>query len=316
VAVIHIQGGGADFNVIHTNDLWCVPERDHYPANFPMIREFLIKVRDLQVVQSDVIGPSELARLDLNPPGSSSNSATMVEFKNAQGKVLAAFLAGKRHLRPRDDSEPVGLHGLFDGRYILLPADPDNALLLSDDLAIVNPDPGSWLDQDFFKPENIKYVSLVSPDPGSSWEISRADTASPWILANPKAGEVLNAHVASVIGEILEFPSFDDVAARTSDRLADKGLDKPVVVTILTDYFAYTLKVGNREPNGDHPLAVSVQADIPATDPDAADLQAKLAREQALAPWVYDAGHWLERVLRDRSQLVGQTTITGGLAAQ
>lgn len=297
VALIHVQGDGTDFNVVHTNDVWLVRERNDYPANFALIRDFLFKVRDLKVVQSDLIGPTERGRLDLEPPGTATNSATLLEFKDQRGKLLASLLVGKRHLRPQNDSEPLGLHGLFDGRYALLPNDPDNALLVSDDLAAASPDPGTWLSQDFFKAENVKYISLTSPKPGDSWEITRADDSSPWILSNAKPGEVLNAQTASNISEILEFPTFDDVARKTPSLMASLGLDKPIVITALTDHFAYTLKVGQREANGDYPITVNVEGNIPNTDPSASDLRAKLVKEQALAPWIYDAGNWIARIV-------------------
>jgi hypothetical protein len=303
VAVIHVQGNGQDFNVIHTNDVWRVQERDDYPADFALIRDFLFKIRDLKVVQSDLIGPSELARLDLDAPGPATNSATLLGFKDQHGKLLASLLVGKRHFRPRNDSEPPGLHGLFDGRYILLPGDADNALLVSDELAAASPDPGSWLSQDFFKAEDIKYISVTWPKTDDSWEISRPDDSSPWTLSNPRPGETLNSRAASDISEILAFPTFDDVTRKTPALMTSHGLDKPIVITALTDHFAYTLKVGHIEPNGDYPVTVNVQGNISNTAPDSADLRAKLAKEQALAPWIYDAGTWISRVLRERTAL-------------
>jgi hypothetical protein len=300
VAVIHVQGDSNDFNVIHTNDVWRVRERDDYPAEYGLIRDFLFKVRDLKVVQSDLIGPSELARLDLEPPGDGTNSATLLEFKNQSGKLLASLLIGKKHLRPQNNLEPPGLHGLFDGCYVLMPDDPGNALLVSDDLAAASPDPGSWLCQDFFKAENVKYISLTSPKAANSWEISRADDSSPWTLSYPRPGKVLDRKVASDISEILEFGTFDDVARKTPALIARHGLDNPIVITALTDHFAYTIKVGQMEANGDYPITVNVQGNISNTDPNAADLRAKLAKEQALAPWIYNAGTWMARILTER----------------
>lgn len=306
VAAIHVRGNDTDFTIVHSNDLWCVSERANYPADFALIRDLLFKVRDLKVVQSDVIGSNELARLALDPPGAGTNSATLLEFKDRSGKLLASLLAGKKHLRPRNDSEPPGLHGLFDGRYVLLPNDPENALLVSDDLAAVSPDPGSWLSQDFFKAENVRYVSLVSPNAANSWEISRTDDSSPWTLLNSKPGELLNARTASTVGDILAFATFDDVARKTPEVVASRGLDKPTVITALTDHFAYTIKVGRIEANGDYPITVNVEGNIPDTDPNASDLRAKLAKEQALASWVFDADTWVGRVLLNRSSLLEQ----------
>lgn len=308
VAVIHVRGNGANFDVVHTHNLWRIRERDNYPADYDLVRDFLFKVRAMKVVQSDVIGANELPRLDLEPPGKGTNSALLVQFKDAGGKLLASLLVGKKHRRPRNDSEPLGLHGLFDGRYVLLPGDPHNALLVSDDLAAVSPTPGLWLNPDFFKVENAKFISISSPEHGKELEISRADGDSPWTLSNPRTGQTVNDLAASQLTEILEFPSFDDVARKTPALLASQGLDQPIVITALTDHFAYTLKVGRKNPDGDYPITVNVAGEIPDTAPDAADLRAKLARERALEPWIFEAGHWVERMFEARESLVQQST--------
>ncbi|HEY1786537.1 MAG TPA: DUF4340 domain-containing protein [Verrucomicrobiae bacterium] len=314
VAAIHVQGDGEDFNVVHTNDVWRVRERENYPADFGLIRDFLFKIRDLKVVQSDLIGPSELARLDLDSPGAGTNSATLLEFSDQRGKLLASLLIGKKHLRPQNDSEPLGLHGLFDGRYVLLPRDPHNALLVSDDLAVAEPRPGFWLSQDFFKPENARFISLASAKTGESWEISRVDVSSPWALSNPNPDEILNPRAARQVNQILRSATFEDVTRKTPALVATCGLDKPRVITAMTDHFAYTIRIGQMKANGDYPVTVNVQGSISDTDPDAADLRAKLAKEQALSPWVFDAGHWVGDLINARALLTEQPPTDGQTA--
>jgi len=323
VAAIHVRGGTADFNVVRTNDQWCIAERGHYPADLTLIRNLLFKLRDLKVVQSDLIGPSQFDRLDLEPPGTQPHSAILLEFKDEHGRLLGALLVGKKHDRPRNDSEPPGLHGLFDGRYVLLPADPHNALLVSDDLASVMPDPGFWLSQDFFKVEDVKFLSVISSTAADSWEISRANDSSPWALDTPNPGEVLNVRKAGNAAEILAFLTFDDVAPKTPALMEALGLNQPILVTALTDDLACTLKIGRQLPNGDYPMTISVAANLPATrvkgpDESPADkarldaefedrtksLREKVAQGRTLAPWIYKVGPWIEKVIRPRSQLL------------
>src|SRR5689334_8884677 len=98
VAAIRVRGS-SDFNVVRKNGIWCVPERDDYPANLHQIRDLLISIRDLKIVQSEPIGPSQLERVELNPPGKGAGSGTLLEFKDAQGKTLDTLLVGKKHDR-------------------------------------------------------------------------------------------------------------------------------------------------------------------------------------------------------------------------
>ena len=185
-----------------------------------------------------------------------------------------------------------------------MPADPGYALLISDDLVTITTDPGAWLSPDFFKAENIKFISLASSNAVNSWEISRGNDSSPWSLDNAGPGETLNIKTADDVGEILAFPSFTDVTSKTPSRTASKGLDKPITVTVLTDHFVYTLKVGHEQPDGSYPMTVAVKGNIPTNDADAPELQEKLAKEQALAAWIYEAGPWIKRVIRTRSELI------------
>src|SRR6516162_4601785 len=73
VAHIALKQGTNELNLIKKDDLWRVRERNGYPANFSEISDFLLKVKDLKIVQSEKVGPSQLQRLWLTPgPGTNS----------------------------------------------------------------------------------------------------------------------------------------------------------------------------------------------------------------------------------------------------
>jgi len=325
IAAIHVKGA-MDFSILRSNGVWCVPDRYNYPANFPMISDFLMKIRDLKVIQSDVIGPSQFPRLSLNEPGSRTNGATLFEFKDEHGSVLASFLAGKKHDKVQNPNEPLGMHGFFDGRYILLPSDRHNVLLVSDELVAAAADPQAWLAHDFFKISDIKFISVASLNPADSWEMSRDNNTSPWVLANAARGETLNTKVCNDPCEILAFPNFVDVLPKTSENLVTEGLNKPTVVTVMTDNLSYVLKIGNRHPDGTYPMTVSVAGNIPPARAASAgespqektrldeefethskEMKQQIAKVQPLTQWIYAADHWVELVIQKRSNLVSKS---------
>lgn len=336
VAAIRIKGA-TEFNIVQHEGVWRVPERNNYPANYQQIRNLLFKIREIKVVQSEHVGPSQLPRVELaasveaadvrrrngdereNPPphvvgydpaNSGRHQGTLIEFKDDQGKLLDSLLLGKMHLRHEEGSVPRGLHGLFDGRYILRPADPENVLLISDDLAIAAPEPGAWLSREFFKIENVQSVSLLSSEPGHSWSISRDDESRPWELMDrkPDGSEVLDASVASEIAEMFRFLTFADVVPKG----APSDIKKPTALTVMTfDHFAYTLKIGARGENGNYSLAISVSADESKTGENRM-LREKLAREKTLAQWVYIVEPQIIEVLhRDRARLLEKKSLAG-----
>jgi hypothetical protein len=324
IAAIDIKGD-TDLTLERKDTGWCVQQRGDYPANLAQIKELLIKMGDLKVVQSDPIGASQLARMHLAKPGKGPDSAILLEFKDAQGKTLQSLFLGKKHIHESDRPSPMpyGDEGFADGRYVMLGSDPKTVLTISDALNTIDPKPADWLDKDFFKVGKPQTISFISTNASHSWKLSRASESAPWALAEPKAGEVLDTNKVSSLTSVLNFPSFVDVAA---DAAPDKtGLDTPLIVTIETfDHFTYTLKIGHKTPENDYNLNVAVTADIPAArapgknektdekvkldkafEEKTKQLQDKLQKEKALAPWTYLVNNWLvDPFIRDRSQLM------------
>jgi hypothetical protein len=324
VASLHIKGA-ADLDLVKKDDRWRVRERKDYPANFPQISDLLIKLADLKIAQAEPIGASQLGRMHLTEPGSGPDSATLIEFKDAQGKVLQSLLLGKKHTRKAGRPSPMqfGDYEMPDGRFVMLKSDPHEVLTVSDPLNSVDPKPAGWLDKDFFKVEKPKSISFVSTNAADSWSLTRESEASPWVLSNIKAGEVLDTNKVSSLSGTLSYPSFVDVAAESAP--GKMGLEKPLVVTIATfDHFTYTLKIGAKTPENDYNLNVAVAADFPterkagkdekpegkkALDKEFQDklktLQDKLQQEKSLDHWTYLVNNWLiDPLIRTRAQLM------------
>jgi hypothetical protein len=322
VAAIHIKCD-KDFWVVRTNGMWRVPARYNYPANFSQISSLLMEVKQLKATQSDIVGPTLRARVDLGEPGKGPGSGTLVEFADANGKMMNSLLLGRRHDRKQNDNEPLGMRGWFDGRYVSLPTEPNNVLLVPSELPWVAEQPNGWLDTTFFKVENVKFVGMTSPDKEKNWELLRETPNSKWTMNGLNPGETLDIQKMAQATEIWAWPKFIDIISNVPPE--EMGLDKPDVITVLTfDNLAYTIKVGGQTPNHNYFMTFSVAADFSAprvaSPNETAEesqkldqefethkkaLQEKVAKEKELAPWTFvgESG-WLNVVLRERSQLV------------
>jgi hypothetical protein len=312
-------------DLVRKDDRWRVQERNDYPANFTQISELLFKMGDLKIAQSEPIGSSDLGRMHLADPGSGPEAATLVEFKDGQGKTLESILLGKKHTRKSDRPSPYGDNEFPDGRYILLKSDPGDLITVSDPLNSVDDKATGWLDKDFFKVEKPKSISFVSTNAADSWTLTRESETAPWVLSNVKTGEVLDTNKVSSLAGTLSYPSFVDVAADPTP--SKTGLDKPEVVTITTfDGFTYKLKIGAKTPENDYDVAVEVTADFPtesdwtggkAEKPEDKakidkvyqdkykPLQDKLQQEKQLNGWTYVVNGWLiDPLIRNRAQLM------------
>jgi hypothetical protein len=330
VAAIHIKAGVV-LNIENRDGTWRVRERGNYPANYEHIKSLLVRMKDIKVVQSDEIGPSQRPRVELGEPGSGAGGGTLVEFKDAQGNVLDSLLVGKRHMRGETASDPYRMRGLFDGCYVLLPKEPQNVLLISDELAGISGEPGAWLNTEFCKIENVKSVSLIGTNAESVWTLSRESESKPWSLGDGKPGEVLDTTKAAQTVEMLNFLGFVDL----SDEPKQNGLQRSVSVLVETfDHFFYTLKIAiPPQHEATYQVAIGVRAEIASERIAGADekaddkarldeefqanakrLREKLARELRFARegWNYVMeSRLIDPLICDRASLVEKTALAG-----
>ena len=327
VTLISIKQGTNELNLVKKDDLWRVRERHDYPANFSQISEFLLKLRDLKVVQSEAIGPSQLPRLQLAPAGQGTNSGTVLDLQNKDGKSLAMLTLGKRHTsKPSPQQQQQFQFGdmqIPDGRYVLNASDKANALLVADPMATIEPKAETWVNKDFFKVERPKAVSVTFPDATNSWKIVRDTDTGDWNLADAKGDEKLDAARASDVSNPFSSPSFNDVLP-AGDKSVASAMEKPTVVTIDTfDDFTYTVNVGAKQDQN-YPVTMSVVANfpkerIPAKDEKPEDktkadqawkvrqaqLEDKLKQAKQFENWIYLVSSWsVDPVLKQRKDLL------------
>ncbi len=332
VTHISIKQGAKEVNLVKKDDLWRVRERNDYPANFSEISEFLLKARDLKVIQSEEVGASQLPRLQLALNGLETNSGVLLDLKNKDEKSLQTLTLGKKHMRKpaaQQQSMQFGNEAFPDGRYVMSAGNTKNALLISDPLDSIQPEPEPWLNKDFFKVERPKAIAVTFPEATNSWKLVRDTESGDWKFDQAKPDEKLDSAKVSPLSNPFAAPSFIDVILPGSFAY-DTSLDNnPTVVTINTfDDLTYTVKIGkeklDKTGGQDYPISVAVTADFPKErvpakeekpeDKTKADkawadrqkqLDEKLKRDQAYANWTYLVPGWnVDPLLKVRKDLL------------
>jgi Domain of unknown function (DUF4340) len=322
IAAVSIQGRGT-VHLERKGGTWQVQERNGYPADFNKIKDLLIAISGLKVTQSEPIGPSQLTHMELQPPGKGEGSGILVTFADDKGKTLQSVLVGKKHLQHAGGASAFDGGDYPNGRYVMLADNQKELLTISDPLSNIETNAGVWLKQDFFKVEKPASITVISTDETNSWKITRTNETTPWVLADVKAGEIMDSNKVSSLSSAFSFASFVDVATNTA--AAQSGLDKPYAVQISTfDHMAYEIKIGSKTPEDNYYLTVAVTGDLPTTRPPTADekpedkakldkefetqnktLQDKLTQEKALGQWIYLVGATqLDPIMRQRGQLM------------
>jgi len=330
LAQVVIRQGTNELNLVKQADRWQVRERSGYPANYAELSSAVLKLRELKAVQTEPVGASQLGRLELLPPGPGANTATLVEFRDAAGKVLDSLLLGKTQMRKENRPAQFGgeaADGFPAGRWVMSGGAKDVALLVADPLASFTPKAEAWLNKDFFKVEKIKAITVTFPEATNSWSVSReSESVSEWTLADARAGEVLDSGKTSGFGWALANPTFIDVVSPADSK--NLGFDQPVIISLQTfDGLSYTLKVGAKQVEL-LPLTCAVSASYPKNRPAAADekpedkdrldqefaanlkrLDDKLATEKSFESWTYlISTGTLDALLKPRGELLKTET--------
>ena len=326
VAQVTLKQGSNEVNLVKKDDTWRVRERNDYPANFPQINELVEKMADLKVMRSEAVGASQLAELQLAPPGQGTNSALMVDFKDKGGKTIKSVLLGKFHLHKLSAAQKAQFgegegEGYPDGRYVMLADDPKTLLLVGDPLNSNEPQPAQWLNKDFFKVEKPKLLAVTFPVETNSWKITRASETNAWEMAEVKPGENVDTNKFLGLATAFASASFDDV---TNAKPEEVGLDKPTVVKIETmDGFNYAIKVG-KKLGEDYPMTLAVTAGLShgtragegrkargqgqgrqGLEGTSEGLDDKLTQTKAFEKWTYLVPAWsLDNFLKERKDLM------------
>src|ERR1039458_6838060 len=152
IASIVIKGGTNELDLVRQDNFWRVKQRNDYPANFTEISSFLLKAADLKAVQTEEIGPSQLGRYKLLPPGLATNTAMLLELRDQGGKVIKSLLLGKTHMRKAEaQPSPMGEmgdnQGYPDGRYVMVGTGAKTLAVVSDPLSNLEAKPDAWLNR-------------------------------------------------------------------------------------------------------------------------------------------------------------------------
>jgi hypothetical protein len=108
---------------------WTVKERGDYPADVEPIRDLLLKLQQLKVVQAEGLSDAVKPRLQLAAPDAGAKpeeTGTLVDLKGRDGKSVAKLVLGKKTLK---EVKVPGLpDGIPSGRYVWVAADPQRVL--------------------------------------------------------------------------------------------------------------------------------------------------------------------------------------------
>ncbi len=195
-------------------DLWLVAEKGDYPADAGKVRQVVLTLAEMRLIEPKTRLPSLYARLNVEDPG--SGKSTLVTVADRSGKTLARLIVGKQ----RFDRLGAGNGGL----YVRRPGDAQSwlasgAVDLSGNLA-------GWLDRQIvdIPDRRIAKVTLTQPD-GTRLVLSRAKPEAQFAIEGAPADAKPKSDTAT--GEpamALDGLNLDDVAPAAKMPLPKTGV--------------------------------------------------------------------------------------------
>ncbi len=322
VGTIVIQDPGATLTLVSRDGGWRVKERADFPADADRVRDLLLRLVELKVVQTEAVAEAQRARLQLLEPGAGrdAGAGTRIELRDSGGAVLARLLLGKKVTAMVAGAAIGPETGTPTGRYAMSGDAADSVALVSESLAQAEAKAEPWLSKELIRVERAKSIRATGPDGKQRFAVSRDSEASDWKLAGggkPDTGRVQDAVSA------LASMSLADVVAEPAK--AETGLDHAVMVKAQTfDDLTYTIRIGAKAKDDRYYAAISVSGDPPAAriagkgesaeekarqDKTFAERRAKLAdrlaREKSLDRWTYLVPKSsVEPLLRERAHFL------------
>ncbi len=183
---------------------WKLDEKGGYPVQPQRVRELVLGLANLQLVEAKTADPKLLKRLELEEPGSEGAKSRRIELDGADGKPLAAAIIGK----PKP-----GLYGGGRGGVYVRRAGEEQAWLAAGELELPA-DALSLLDRDVIDVpmEQVARVTL-QPSGGTPIVLQRPDAKTTTFTTDAALpeGRTLDAGKVEQLAGALAGLSLEDV---------------------------------------------------------------------------------------------------------
>jgi hypothetical protein len=266
VASVGLKRGALELTFVRDGDGWLVAEKGNYPAAAGKVRQIVLGMADLALVEPKTQRAEFYPRLEVDDAG--KGKSTLVTLKDKSGALVAELIIGKR----RFDRLGAG----NDGVYIRKPDDPQawlarGSLEFSDQLS-------SWLDRRILDlPEKrIAKVTLTQPD-GARLVITRPTAEAKFTVENVPADAKFKSETATREPAMaLESLDLDDVKPAADMPVPDKDIFTASFVT----FDGLTVDVRLFDRDSMHWIAVSATG-TGSAEAEAKEIGGKVGR------WIY-----------------------------
>jgi len=270
-ARIELSRQGSALVLLRAGDSWTLPARDGYPARTERVRELLLGLGELRLVERLTADPAALPRLGLDDPSREGSTAALIRVLDGGGAPLAELITGRRRTRTQGN--------LPEAVYVRRPGE-DQAWLAEGRLP-ADTDPQSWIDRELGTIPRDRVRAVLVRRGDQVLELARAGEADAplRVLRSAELADAADPPALEEVAGAFEALSFLDVrredAAGTGEAVGES-------VFTLTDGLGITVRTARE---GD---AVWVRLAAAGED-EAARLNSRWRG------WAFQLGPWKEK---------------------
>ena len=266
--------------VRETGDRWSALERYGYPVDRKRVRDLVVALADMRLIERKTAQPERYGRLQVEAPEAEKAQSQLVRLETADGKVLAEAIIGKQRYR-LTGTEP-------SGTYLRRPKEAQSWLASGG--VQIEQELAKWLDGEIVQldPAAIRRIEIArAGEPG--YVAERAQPGDPLRLAGLADNEALkdDAELNRLTGALADV-RLDDVKPRdqlswpaqqhTARIQTFDGVELTVRLAQIDDQYWATFDARAIEPTRTSAADTTAK---PAANAPAADQQSALAAAAA-----------------------------------
>ena len=225
VAELRISSQRGASTILRRGDIWGVKEKHHYPADLGKVRETLLGLAELQILEAKTAKPEWHEKLGVRDVDVEGSVSTGVALKDAAGGTLAEVIVGQ--------TRPAGDQSGHQEMFVRKPGNPQTWLVIGS--LSVEPGPSEWLDRDALRiePKRVKRVSVTHPD-RTRLTLKKAtpDDLDYQVVDLPEGRDIQSQFTVNNIVSTIASLSFEDVRPKS-----DVSFDGHAVVVAALETF-------------------------------------------------------------------------------
>jgi Domain of unknown function (DUF4340) len=239
--------------VRETGDRWAALERYGYPVDRQRVRELVVALADMRLIERKTAQPEFYDRLQVEDPDAENAKSHLVRLEAADGTVLAEAIIGKQRYR-LTGTEP-------SGTYLRRPG--EEASWLASGGVQIGGEVAEWLNDQIVDLDGRAIERItIQPVGKPSYAVERDDPGGELRMADLAAGEALkeDADLARLTGALSDV-RLQDVKPRDQLSWPDAsglaqietfdGLGLTVRLAKIDDQYWATFDARAIEPSGD-----------------------------------------------------------------